>query len=121
MLVAVTALLVNTTPAHAADPGPAVQRTFDKLMAAIKVNNRDAFVADATDAVKQAITPSVMEALNKQLGSRLSKGYQATHLCQLKQAGHQVHFWKVTFKDEGDEFVIRIPLKDGKVAGFLAH
>jgi hypothetical protein len=118
-LVAVAALVANAAPARAADPDPTVQKTFDKLVGAIKANDRDAFVADATDAVKQAITPKVMEGLSKQLGSRLGKGYQASYLCELKQAGHQVHLWKVTFKDEGDDVVIRVAFKDGKVAGLF--
>src|SRR5262245_37683902 len=89
-LVAVLALFASTAPALAADPAPPdVQKTFDKLMGALKANDRAAFVADATDAVKQGVTQQAMDQLSKQLGARLNKGYQATYLCQLKQEGHQ--------------------------------
>ena len=118
-LVAASALAAATA-ARAGDPAPAVQKTFDKLVAAVKAGDRDAFLAEATDALKQATTPQVMAGLSK-LGSRLGKGYKATYLCQLKQEGYQVHLWKVTFKDERDDVVIRVVLKDGKVAGFVTQ
>src|SRR5262245_34509700 len=119
-LVAASALLANAAPAQAAEPPAAVQKTFDKLLAAVKANDRDAFLADATEALKKATTPQVMQGLNK-LGTRLGKGYKATYLCELKQQGYQVHLWKVTFTDGGDDAVIRVPLKDGKVAGFVTR
>jgi hypothetical protein len=128
LLLALSALIAHAAPpaspsapapAQAADPAPEVQKTFDKLLSAIKANDRDAFVADATDAVKQGLTPQVMEGVNKQLSSRLTKGYEAQYLCALKQVGHQVHLWKLTFTDGGDDVVIRLALKDGKVAGFF--
>ncbi|MBI3923575.1 MAG: hypothetical protein HY318_19305 [Armatimonadetes bacterium] len=116
--LAVLALAPNTAGVYAAAPDPSVQKTFDKLLGAIKSNDMKAFVANATDAVKQGVTPQVMETMSKQLGARLNKGYQAAYLCSLKQQGHQVHLWKLTFKDKGDDNVVRLALKGGKVAGF---
>jgi hypothetical protein len=102
-------------------PDAAVKKTFEKMIDALKANDRDAFVADATDQVKEALTPEAMEALHKNLGSRLKKGFTPTYLTQLKQAGHQVHLWKVGFKDDGDDVLIRLAIKDGKVGGFFAQ
>jgi hypothetical protein len=118
-MVAIATLVANTALAHADEPDPAVRKTFDKLIDAIIANNRETFVADATDAVKQGMTQGVMDGLHKHLGARMARGYQATYLCQLKQAGHQVHLWKLSFKDDGDDVVIRIALKQDKVAGFF--
>jgi hypothetical protein len=118
-LVAVCALVTGPAVSRAADPDPSVKKTFDKLLDAIQSNDRAAFVADATDAVTKGLTDQVMDGLNKQLGSRLKKGYEAAFLCPLKQGGVQVHLWKVTFKDGGDDVVIRVALKDGKVDGFF--
>jgi hypothetical protein len=117
-LVAVSALLASTALVQAADPPAAVKKTFDKMLGAIKDKDRVAFIAAGTEDVKKGTTPEVMDALNKQYGARLKKGYDATYLCELKQAGFQVHLWKLTFKDKGDDVVVRIALKDGKVAGF---
>ena len=49
----------------------------------------------------------------------MSYASQTTYLCQLKQAGYQVHLWKMTFKDDSDDQIARLVLKDGKVAGFF--
>ncbi len=117
--IAGVALITNMTVLKAAEPDPSVQKIFKKLLTALQSNDRDAFLADATDAVKKGVTEQVMEGLNKQLGSRLKKGNEATYLCQLKQRGLQVHLWKMTFKDGGDDVVVRVALKDGKVDGFF--
>ena len=117
-LVTALALIANTAMG-AVDPDPAVKKTFEKLVGAIQAGDRDAFVADATDAVKDGVTQQVMDALNKQLGARLKKGYEPTYFGQLKQAGYQIHLWKLTFKDGGDDIIVRFALKDSKVAGFV--
>jgi hypothetical protein len=65
------------------------------------------------------MTQEVMDAMKKEFAPRLDKGYKATYLCQLKQVGHVVHLWKMSFKDDGDDLVCRLVLKDGKVAGFF--
>src|SRR5947209_3551865 len=88
-LVVALVFAANST-VWAADAPPAVQKIFDKLLGAIQANDRTAFVADATEAVKEGTTQQVMEALSKQFGTRLKKGFEATYLCQLKQAGFQV-------------------------------
>jgi hypothetical protein len=121
VVFAALAALVGIAGVRADDPDPAVQKTLDKLLGAIKTADRDAFVANATDAVKEGTKQEIMDALKKELGPRFEKGYEAKYLCQLKQAGCQVHLWKVTFKDEGDDMVVRLVLKDGKVAGFFRY
>src|SRR5215213_590784 len=118
-LTAVLGLALWTATALGADADAKAQKTFDKLMGAIEAGDKDSFVADATDALKQAITQQVMDALAKQVGSRLKKKHATTYLCELKQSGHQVHLWKLAFEDGKDDVVVRVSLKDGKVGGFL--
>jgi hypothetical protein len=117
--VGLVGLFALVSFAGAKDPDPAVKKMFEKMVGAIESNDRAAFVAQATDAVKEGVTKEVMDALNKQLGPRLKKGYEATYLCELKQQAHQTHLWKVSFKDKADDIVVRIALKDGKVDGFF--
>ncbi len=103
----------------AADADPATKATFDRLVAAIQAKDRDAFVKDATDEMRQAITLQLMDSINRDIGTRLAKGFEPTYLCQLKQRGHQVYLWKVAFKDGGDDVIIRIVMRDDKLAGFF--
>ena len=113
-------VLLLLLPSTAADQAPkadsSVQKTFDKLLNAIKAKDREAFVAEATDAVKKETTPEAMDALEKHVGSRLKGGFEATYLCQVKKGGIQVYLWKLTFKDGGDDLVALMALQDAKVA-----
>ena len=118
-IVAALAWAASMPPVYAGDPDPAVQKIFAKLLGAVKTADLNAFVADGTEAVKKGATQEVMDTLKKELGTRLQKDYKASYLCSLKQAGHQVHLWKLTFKDDGDDVVIRVAFKDGKMAGFF--
>lgn len=119
LAVVLPVLSAPTTLVQAAEAVPAVQKAFNTLIGAVEANDRDAFVANATTAVRQGMTHQVMQGLYQVLGTRLANGYKAAYLCRLKQAGHQVHLWKVRFKDGGDDVVIRIALKNGKVGGFF--
>jgi hypothetical protein len=105
--------------AQKAKPDAGVKKVFDMMLGAIKDNDRAAFIAHGTAAVKEGTTQEIMDQFQKLLGGRLKKEYQADYLCQLKQAGHQVHLWKLAFKDGGDDVVIRIAFKDAKVGGFF--
>ncbi len=119
LTLALTAFLAQPASLLAADADPGTKATFDRLVAAVQANDRDAFVKNATDDMQQAVTPQVMDGINRDIGTRLAKGFDATYLCQLKQQGHQVQLWKVAFKDGGDDALIRIVMRGDKLAGFF--
>lgn len=112
-------LLALVSAAGADEPPAATKKTFEKLIKAVEANDRAAFIADATEAVKKGMTDEVMTSVSDLLAPRLKKGYEARYLCDLKQAGHQVYLWKFSFKDGGDDVVVRIAMQDGKVDGFF--
>ena len=115
----VIALMAGAGVAQGADANAAARTMFDRLLRAIEASDRASFVAEATDPFRQAMTQGALTAMNRQLGPRLRKGHQASYLCDLRQQGLKVHLWKVTFQDGGDDVVVRIVLKDGKLAGFF--
>src|SRR5260370_1485668 len=115
-LIALLLMRPSTASAEAPKADSSVQKTFDNLLNPVKAKDQEAFVADATDAVKMETTPEAMDLLEKHVGSRLKGGYEATYLCQLKKGALQVHLWKLAFKDGGDDLVALMALKDGKVA-----
>ncbi len=102
-----------------ADPPASVGKTFDKVVAAVISGDRDAFVALSTPAVKSGFTPELMKSIQGTLGKRLEAGYSAEYLCELNQAGLKVHLWKVSFRDGGDDVVVRIAMQKDSVAGFF--
>lgn len=98
-----------------AGPGCVV---LDKLLKAVEANNYDNFVADGNDAFKAGITKQLLQGISAQLAPRMKKGYECSYLGQLKQQGYEVLLWKLTYKDGGDDILVKLSLKDEKVAGF---
>lgn len=118
-LILAVILLCPSVALAAVEPDPGVQPIFNRLMQAVQANDRDAFLVDATSVMKKGLTPEIMQALSRHLGSRLKKGYQAEYLCRLNQESMQVYLWKLTFKDKGDDVLVRVVLQDGHLAGFF--
>jgi hypothetical protein len=103
---------------RAAEADPAVQKICDAMLKAIVAQDRDAFVEHGTDAVKAGTTKGIMTFLHEKIGERMAEGFELTYLTALQQGGHEIHLWKLACK-EGDDTVVRIAMKDGKVAGFF--
>lgn len=59
----------------------------------------------------------MFESVSKQLSSRMGEGYTTTYFGHLKQLHYQIYLWKLSFEDDGDEFVIRMTMDGDKVAG----
>jgi hypothetical protein len=100
---------------NTAAPGPAV---LEKLLKAVEDNDYNSFVADGNDAFKAGITKQLLQGVSGLFAPRLKKGYECSYLGQLKQQGHTVLLWKITFKDGGDDTLAKLGMKDEKVAGF---
>jgi hypothetical protein len=92
---------------------------LDKLLKAVEANDYESFVADGTPEVKAGLTKQMLEGVSAQMAPRMNKGYDAAFLGELKQQGCRVYLWKLTYKDGGDDTLVRLTLKAGKVAGFL--
>jgi hypothetical protein len=47
----------------------------------------------------------------------MKKGYDVIFLAELKQRGQKAYLWKLTFKDDGADWTVKVWLKDSKVTG----
>ena len=124
MMVAVScavcaSLALLAMPCRAGEPGEPGRATLDKLLKAVEANDYDSFVADGTVAFKAGITKSTLQSVSEQLSTRMKEGYTCSHLGELKQQGMRVLLWKLTYKDGGDDTLVRLALRNGKVAGVL--
>ena len=104
--------------ANAAKNGSAVDTMVIKLLQAIENNDLNSFVADGDDQFKAAITKQMVNGVNGMIAPRIKKGYEIIPLGTLNQQGCKVYLKKLVFKDGGDDILIRLALRDGKVAGF---
>lgn len=111
LAIPATLWMTNSTAA----PGQAV---LDKLLKAVEAGDYDSFVADGNDTFKAGMTKQMMQGVSGMFAPRLKKGYEYSYLGQLKQQGHAVLLWKITFKDGGDDILAKLTIKDDKVTGF---
>ena len=101
---------------HAADSAQA-EKIFKSLLAAQTAKDYDAFLADATDNLKAALTKTQFDASSDFMIKRTGGGYDTTFLGELNQHGYQVFLYRLRFKDGGDDMLGTMSLKDDKVGG----
>ena len=111
-------LLLAGAPVCLAQAPKPIEASMKKMLAATQSNSYDDFVASGDAAFKAAMTRQMLEGVSQQLGPRLKQGYRAAFLDNLNQQGHTVYLWKLEFKDRKDDLLVRMAVKDGKVAGF---
>jgi len=104
--------------APCAEPPGFAATEFNAMMTALIGGDYDRFVANGTAQVKAALSKTMFEGVCEQIGSRLKKGYTATYLTQIRQQGCEVYVWKVILTDGGDDFLAKLAMENGKVAGF---
>lgn len=95
------------------------QAAFAVLIAAIEANDYASFVTPLDNQMKEALTKPAFEMVVAQFASRLKKGCEAKYFGELKTKGYAVHLWKLTFKDQGDDVLAELSMKDKKVGGFF--
>jgi hypothetical protein len=116
-----TALLASlfflpSSALRAADNAQA-EKIFNSLLAAQTAKDYDAFIADADDNLKAALTKTQFDASSNLMNKRTSGGYDTTFLGELNQHGYQVFLYRLHFKDGGDDILGTMSLKDDKVGG----
>lgn len=121
ILIAVAAISsTGLLSVRAADDKQA-QKIFDRLLAAQLAENYDAFVADANDQLKGALTKTQFDAASTVIKKRLIGGYNETFLGELNQRGYQVFLYRLRPKDGGDDLLGTMSLKNDKVGGIYFH
>jgi hypothetical protein len=117
----VAALAVLTCfRAWAEDPA-AADAIFKKLLAAQAGKDYNAFVAVGTTQLKAALSKTQFEASSDVLNARFTGGYESTLLGELNMRGCEVYLYRLRFKDDGDDILGTLSLKNGKVAGIYFH
>ena len=95
--------------------------TLKQMLDAIQEKSYDPFVAKGDARFKNGFTPKMFEELSRQLGPRLRQGYSVTFLTTLRQRDYIVYVWKLAIKDNKDDFLVTLAVKDGNVAGFFVR
>jgi RNA polymerase sigma factor (sigma-70 family) len=99
----------------------AQEKTFSaEVMQATKDEDYQTFIADGDKAFKQ-ITELQFKAVCVQITPRLKAGYDLVFLGALKQQGFHVTLWKVAYSDVGDDALLTLSVKNGKIGGAWIH
>lgn len=76
------------------------------------------FLKHADDAFKASLTKQNFDGVAAQLSARLKGGHTVAFLGRLRQGAHEVFLWKLSFKDGGDDHLVKMAVKAKLVAGF---
>ncbi|AFZ03065.1 hypothetical protein [Calothrix sp. PCC 6303] len=89
------------------------------ILDAIAELNYDNFLTVGDENYQASITKDMFDLVSSQLAPRMSEGYTITYFGHIKQSGYHVYLWKLSFVDDGDEFLVRMAMNGNKVAGIL--
>lgn len=90
----------------------------NELLKATEENNYEAFQKNGSTDFR-AIKKSDFEKVSHQLSKHLKSGSTLTFLTTYKQGGSLIHLYKITFKDNSNDFLVKIVLSEnGETLGF---
>jgi hypothetical protein len=102
-----------------AQASPEVEATMNKMLAALQTKSLTDFVAGGDTRFRASMTQWLFDGVSVQFAPRLKKGYTTTFLGSLNQQGYTVYLWKLQFKAGGDDLLVTMAAKEGKVGGFF--
>ena len=113
-------LAAASLPLRAEDDAQA-QTILNNMLTAEMAKDFNAFLADADDHLRAALSPEQFEVSANSVGTRLNGGYDLTFLGELNQTGYEVYLYRIRYKDGTDDTLVTLGMKEGKVAGILFH
>ncbi len=112
--------LIMALPATAlADAAPPAAATlFQQQFNALVADDYDQFMAHADADFAQALTPAEFSKLTDALAGIFQPGDTTAYLGVLRQDGVRVHLWKVTPAAAQTDYLVKMAVRDDKLAGF---
>ena len=96
-----------------------IETTMKNMLAATQSNSLQDFVAGGDATFKATMSQPMLDSFSAQFAPRFNQGYGVNYLARLNQGGYQIYLWKLEFKDGGDDRLVTMVVKDGKVSGFF--
>ena len=119
-LIAALALVFSINPSFAG--GDESRETAEKILnlqlEAIVKGDHQKFIQPGNDAFKKMVDEWTFDSLKSQRVYKLKKGYQLEYLGVIKRLGAKEHIWKVLLAGDKYEYLARITITYGMVAGF---
>jgi hypothetical protein len=118
-MVVFVGIAAPTARAQVVQPPPEIEVTMKNMLAATQSKSLPDFIADGDPTFKRTMSQPMLDSFSAQFAPRLNQGYFANYLARLNQGGYQIYLWKLEFKDAGDDRLVTLVVKDGKVSGFF--
>jgi exonuclease VII large subunit len=93
--------------------------SLQTILDAITTANYKLFLTVGDSDYKAGISQEMFDSVSSQLAPRMAEGYNIIYFGNLKQAKYQIYLWKLSFADDGDEFIARMATNGDKVSGIL--
>ena len=113
-------LLLSMTPSFSNSKSPEqANKYLTILLDTLVERDHAAFLKPGTQTFKSAISKAMFDSVCDQVTGNLSKGYSYVYFGYLNHSNIIEHVYKIKCKGINDDFLARITIMDGKVAGFL--
>ena len=100
-------------------PAPAeADRLFTGLLDAVKAESHESFIALGSHCFQHGVSQEMFTAVGAQVGAFLRQGYETAYLGLIRRKGHEIHLWKLSYADGGDDNLAHLTFAEGKVTGF---
>ncbi|MEH2448322.1 MAG: hypothetical protein V7K18_21860 [Nostoc sp.] len=100
---------------NSTNPPENVINCLQTILAATAAGNYELFLTVGDLEYRRDITKEIFDQVSSPLIPRISEGYTTTYFGHLKQGETQTYLWKLSFADDGNEFIVRVGMKGDKV------
>ncbi|WP_420467297.1 hypothetical protein [Panacagrimonas sp.] len=104
-------------PSAAADK-PFAQHAYEHMLSAIASNSFEDFTA-LGDVVFQSLKREEFDKVCQHFIPLLAAGQRSTYLGSFQLHGMTVHYWRLSFAGERDDWLAKLAVKDERVRGFF--
>ena len=85
------------------------------ILDALETGNYELFLSVGDADYQTGISKEMFDSVSSQLSPRMAEGYNITYFGHLKQGETQTYLWKLSFADDGHEFIVRMGMIGDKV------
>lgn len=118
LVLLLSAFLFSTMPLRAEEAPSEAKEAMLTMITAIIEQNRSAFLANASEELKEGLSKEAFTEVVEQISPVLKQGFKTRYLGSMQQQGYRVHLWVLTIRGEEDEMLGTLSMKDGQVGGF---
>ena len=114
----VAAIVFAGAVASVATAEPFEQKAFAGLLAAIQSRSRADFVNLGDDQF-HAMPAEEFERLAEKFAPMLKAGYRIEYFGVFREGNVRIHYWRIHFAEDPDDWLAKLGVENGKVKGLL--